>query len=329
MYSKSFLQLLGQKPSPNFIISTHKSCDGDGLGAGLALYHALKKKKQTVSFFTLEAIHPKYEFLNKNNIIQVFHTKTTKLPENSVFIFIDVNDTRLMEPLYSRSRQKKGLIYFIDHHPIVQKNSKDQFFIDSSCSSTAELIHSLLKKLKIELDEDICINLFSSIVFDTNRFRDIKNSSKPFSIASELIPKIKDVNLIYENLFKNLSIDKLRFMSQLEKVEYYSNNRIAFLHLKESIFKKYNTDNTQAYDLMELVRDVKTIDSTALLIENSAGNFKLSLRSRNKNLLPLVESFGGGGHSHSAGAYIQSKTLKEIKSVLISYLASSEKIIIP
>ncbi|MCZ0933004.1 MAG: DHH family phosphoesterase [Oligoflexia bacterium] len=321
MYSKDFLQLISQKPSPNFVISTHKFCDGDGLGAGLALYYALKKRNQTASFYTLEPIHPKYEFLNKDSIIQVFDKEKTKIPKNSVFIFIDVNDTRLMEPLYSYSQQKKEIIYFIDHHPIVQKNSKDHFFIDTTCSSTAELIYSLLKELKIELDEDICKNLFSSIVFDTNRFRDIKNSPRPFSIASELIPKIKDVNLIYENLFKNLTIDKLRFMSQLEKVEYYSNNRIAFLHIKESVFKKYNTDNTQAYDLMELVRDVETIDSTALLIENEEGNFKLSLRSRSKNLLPLAESFDGGGHAHSAGAYIQSKKLKEIKEAVISYLA--------
>ena len=321
MYSKDFLQLISQKPSPNFVISTHKFCDGDGLGAGLALYHALKKSNQEASFYTLELIHPKYEFLNKDNIIQIFDKEKTKIPKNSVFIFIDVNDTRLMEPLYSYSQQREGAIYFIDHHPIIQKNSRDHFFIDATCSSTAELIYSLLKKLNIELDEDICQNLFSSLVFDTNRFRDIKNSPRPFSIASELIPKIKDVNLIYENLFKTLTIDKLRFMSQLEKVEYYSNNRIAFLHIKESVFKKYNTDNTQAYDLMELVREVNTIDSTALLIESEDGNFKLSLRSRNKNILPLAESFEGGGHTHSAGAYIQSKKLKEIKEAVISYLA--------
>lgn len=319
MYSKEFLNRLVQKPSPNFIISTHKFCDGDGLGAGLALYYALKKIKQNVSFYTLEAIHSKYTFLNKDNVIQVFDKKT-KLPENFTLIFVDVNDTRLVEPLYSYSQQKKRDVYFIDHHPIIQKNSKDHFFINSNSSSTAELIYSLIKKLKIDLDEDICINLFSSIVFDTNRFRDIKNSSQPFFIASELIPKIKNVNLIYENLFKNMTIEKLRFMSQLENVEYYSNRQIAFLHLKESIFKKYNTDNTQAYDLMELVRDVKTIDSTALLIEKENGVFKLSLRSRNKNVLPLAESFNGGGHAHSAGAYIQSKTLKEIKTAVISYL---------
>ncbi|MDE0092679.1 MAG: DHH family phosphoesterase [Oligoflexia bacterium] len=320
VFSNSFLKLLNQKPSPNFVISTHKSCDGDGLGAGLALYYALKNKGQKTSFYTLEPIHSKYNFMDKGHTVQVFNKDKTIIPQNSVFIFTDTNDTRLMEPLYSYSKQQKGKVYFIDHHPMIQDNSTDQFFIDTTCSSTAELIYSLLKTLKIELDEDICTNLFSSIVFDTNRFRDIKNSSKPFSIASELVSKIKDVNLIYENLFKNLTVDKLRFMSQLGKVEYYANNRIAFLHIKESVFKKFNTDNTQAYDLMELVRDIKTIESTALLIENKNGEFKLSLRSRNKNLLPLVKSFDGGGHAHSAGAYIQSKKLKDIKDIVISYL---------
>ena len=320
MFSKKFLKLIQQKSAPNFVISTHKFCDGDGLGAGLALYYGLKKIKQNVSFYSLEAIHPKYEFLNKNNIIQVFDPKKTKIAEQSVFIFVDVNDTRLMEPLYLYAKKKEGDIYFIDHHPIIQPNSKDHFFIDSSCSSTAEIIYRLLGELEIKLDEDICTNLFSSIVFDTNRFRDIKNSARPFAIASELIPKIKDVNVIYENLFKNLTVNRLRFLSQLEKVEYHSNNRIAFLHIKESVFKKYNADKTQAYDLIELIRDVKTIDSTALLIEDEKGGFKLSLRSRNKNILPLAESFKGGGHTHSAGAYIQSKSLKEIKKDVLSYL---------
>ena len=122
MYSKNFLRLISQKPSPNFVISTHKFCDGDGLGAGLALCHALKKIKQEAGFYTLELIHPKYEFLNKDNIIQTFDKEKTKIPENSIFIFIDANDTRLVEPLYSYSQQQNGTVYFIDHHPLIQKN---------------------------------------------------------------------------------------------------------------------------------------------------------------------------------------------------------------
>ena len=320
MYSKSFLRLLSESSSSQFFISTHKFCDGDGLGAGLALSYGLQKIGKNVSFFTMEKAHPKYNFMDTKNIIQVFDKEKTKIPKDSVFIFVDANDSRLIEPLYSSAKQQNSSFYFIDHHPLIQKNTTDHFFIDITASSTAELIYTLLKELKIPLDEDIATSLFSSIVFDTNLFRHIKNSPKPFSIAAELMPKIKDVNLIYENLFKNLTTDKLRFMSQLEKVEYYSDNQIAFLHLKEEVFKQYNTDSTQAYDLMDMVRDVDTIDSTALIIENKDGSFKLSLRSRTKDLLPLVKDFNGGGHHHSAGAYIKKADLKDIKNKVISYL---------
>ena len=187
-------------------------------------------------------------------------------------------------------------------------------------SSTAELIYTLLKELEVPFDEEIASSLFASIVFDTNRFLHIKNSSKPFLIAADLIPHIKNVEWIYEGLFKNLTTDKLRFMGQLEKVEYHSDHQIAFLHLKEEDFKKYRTDTTQAYDLMDIVRDVDSIESTALIIENEDGSFKLSLRSRKKDLLPLATDFNGGGHHHSAGAYIKEGHLKDIKNKVLSYL---------
>ena len=320
MYSKKFLSLLSQTPSTHLLISTHKSCDGDGLGAGLALYHALRKKGQKTSFFTLEKPHPKYSFMDKQNIIRIFDKEQTKLLKNSVLIFVDVNDSRIIEPLYSSAKQQNRPIYFIDHHPLIEENTADHFFIDTSASSTAELIYILIQKMEIPLDEDIACNLFCSIVFDTNLFRHIKNSPKPFSIAAELMPYIKDVNFIYERLFKNLTVDKLRFMGQLENIEYYFNNQVAFLHLKEKDFKRYNTDVTQAYDLMSMVRDVKTIEATALIIENEDGSLKLSLRSRKKDLLPLVKTFNGGGHCHSAGASIQGMDLKEVKKKALSYL---------
>lgn len=325
MYTKDFLNLLIRDPSPPFLISTHKFCDGDGLGAGLALYHGLKQKGRTVSFLTLEKPHLKYQFMDKQNIIRVFDKEKTNISKETVLIFVDVNDTRIIEPLYSSAKQKGCLVYFIDHHPLVVKNTEDHFFVDTSSSSTAELVYTLLKQLDVFFNEDIARSLFCSIIFDTNMFRYVKNSSKPFSIAAELIPKIKSVDIIYEQLFKNLTVDKLRFTAKLEKVEYYFKNQLAFLHLKEKDFKKYNTDATQAYDLMDMVRDVNSIEATVLIIENEDSSLKLSLRSRRENLLPLVKIFNGGGHSHSAGAYIKGRELKEVKRKIISYFRDKLK----
>ena len=318
MYTQQFLSLLAESSNCPIFISTHKFCDGDGLGAGLALYHALNNKN--VCFMTLESPQPKYDFLIKKAPVKVFDKNTTQIPNNSVFIFVDVNDSLLIEPLYSLAKKAKARVYFIDHHPLNQHKTEDVFFIDTNSSSTAELIYILLKSLKIPINQNIATCLFTSIVFDTNLFRDIKNSARPFSICAELMPQIKDVNLIYDNLFKTLSIDKIKFMAELQKTSYHANGEVAFLHLKEEDFKKYNTDSNQAYDLMDIVRDVKSIKSTALVIEHQDGSFKLSLRSKSKNLLPLAKSFNGGGHCHSAGAYIKNQTLKDIKNKVLSFL---------
>jgi len=51
MYEKSFLKLFQKKVS--FVVSTHKFCDGDGLGAGLALCYALSKQGQRAYFLAL------------------------------------------------------------------------------------------------------------------------------------------------------------------------------------------------------------------------------------------------------------------------------------
>jgi len=325
MYDKSFLELLKKKPSPHFIISTHKCCDGDGLGAGLALCYALTKQGQKADFLALESIQPKYTFMDTKKRLKVYEKDITAFSKESVFIFVDVNDTRLIQSLYSDIKKEKLPCYFIDHHPMIEKNKEDHFFIDSSCSSTAELIYQLLEELKIPLDEEIATQLFSSIVFDTNCFRYVKDSARPFELASLLAPYIKKVSLIYENLFKTMTVDKLRFLSKLEEVEFHFNNRVAFLYLKEADFKKYKTDSTQAYDMIDIVRDIDQVDSTALIIEKEDGSFKLSLRSRTVNLIPLVSQFNGGGHAHSAGASLPSGNLTEVKKQVLSYLTKENE----
>lgn len=320
MYPQKFLDLLLRDPSPEFIISTHQFCDGDGLGAGLALYHGLKKLNKKVSFYTLEKHHPKYNFMNQDDVIQVFDTSQASMLKNKVIIFVDVNDYSIAEPLYSLAKKQNCLVYFIDHHILNNQNKTDQFFIDNQASSTAELIYDLIQKLHIPLDVKIASNLFCSIVFDTSSFRHIKNSPRPFLIASKLIPYIPDTNLIYEQLFKTLTVQKLQFMSKLNLVEYYFKDQVAYLHIKEQEFKDYNTDFTQAYDLMDIVNNVASIQTSILIIEKDNGQLKLSLRSKQLNLIPLIQSFGGGGHHHSAGATIINSTVAKTKSKLIDIL---------
>ncbi len=51
------------RSAKSIILTTHKQCDGDGLGAILALFHALKKTGVAVRAVTVDAVPRKYGFL--------------------------------------------------------------------------------------------------------------------------------------------------------------------------------------------------------------------------------------------------------------------------
>src|SRR5579871_1009934 len=82
----------------NIILSTHRQCDGDGLGAELALYFALKKMKKNVQVLNVDATPKKYGFLKPDSYIRYFD-QNQEIPKNpELFLIFDTNDERLVEP---------------------------------------------------------------------------------------------------------------------------------------------------------------------------------------------------------------------------------------
>ena len=319
---KGFFRIISEHQS--FIITTHKFCDGDGLGAGCALGYGLQKAGKKVSFITLDTPHEKYRFLDGKGFIkplQSFSDFELRLKKTDCILAIDLSDPVLMEPLYSLAEKSGCRICFVDHHPLHKKIAAHDYFINTEASSTGELVYYLLKALKISLDEQIAKSLYTSIVFDTKCFRFIKNSPAPFSISSELIPYISNVDQIYESLFKNLSVENLNFFSYLNNTEYYKNNQYAVLYLTETDLVTHKADLGIACDLLDMIMNVSTMQIAVLILERKANCFKLSIRSREKNILPFARSLGGGGHNLSAGAYLQGVSYKQIKDKFISTFA--------
>ena len=317
MTSKSELfKILSEFSS--FVITTHKNCDGDGLGAGLALYHSLKQKGKKVDFLTLDEPSSKYHFLDPEKNIQTFHKNSTPLQKDSLLIAVDTNDSQLIEPLFSSS---KNQVLFIDHHPLLinlnSQNKKIRYFIDTKASSTGEIIFYLMKDFGITFNEKIATALYTSIVFDTKMFRSIKNSSVPFAISAELIPYISDVNVIYNHLFKNLSINKLNLFSELKDVEYYFQNSFSLLSLTKEVIKKHEAGIGEACELLDLIMNINSVKAAVLIFESEQG-FKLSFRSADKSILSIAEKFDGGGHHLSGGAFVQNQNLEEIKTRILS-----------
>src|ERR1700722_4951852 len=88
------------KAANSVILSTHKQCDGDGLGALLALYHGLRKTGKKVRILLVDAVPKKYAFLEPEKYLEVFSEPHAPIDATDLTLIFDTNDRRLIDPLF-------------------------------------------------------------------------------------------------------------------------------------------------------------------------------------------------------------------------------------
>jgi phosphoesterase RecJ-like protein len=295
------------KDAKSLVLTTHRQCDGDGLGAELALYYALKKINKQVQVINVDFTPRKYRFLSPDSSITYFDQNPNVQFKADVCLIFDTNDERLLEPLFPLLKKNSGRIAFIDHHPVLKNGPQPTpgSVIDTNCASTGEMAYKIIKMLGIPLDRDIARCLYTSITFDTQLYRYIRNSPVSHQIAAELLTHDIDPEEIHRHLFGNQTVNKMAFLAKaLGQIEYFSEGRLAVLKFKDSDLLHYNLEPDESRDVIDMLMNIETLEAAVIFREDAENEFKVSLRSKGKiEVVSIAESIGGGGHSHAAGAF--------------------------
>jgi phosphoesterase RecJ-like protein len=295
------------KSATSVVLSTHRHCDGDGLGAQLALFYGLRQLGKQVWILNPDVPPKKYAFLQTDRLVQVFDGSPP--PPADLALIFDTNDRRLVEPLIGPLEHSCKQVLFVDHHPILQNGpapSKGSV-IDISAASTGEIAFRLLQALGIQMNAEIARALYTSVVFDTQMFRYVKSDPRSHLMAAELLRYERDPEAVHQALFATYTVEKMNFLARtLASVEYFADSRVAFVAVSSSQALASGLDPEETADIIDLVMNIESIEAGALLREDAPGVFKLSLRSKGRvQVLPLAESFGGGGHPFASGAYLK------------------------
>ncbi len=311
------------KEAKSIVLSTHRECDGDGLGAILGLYHALKTLDKTVRVLCVDEIPKKYHFLNTKKYVEVFEGTHTPLENHDLTLIFDTNDSRLIEPLYSKLKETSNKILFVDHHPILDSGPQptEGSLVDTNMASTGEIAYFIIKALDIPINETAAEALYTSIAFDTQFFRYVKGSANSHLICAELIGLLKNPEHIHQELFSTYSLGKMSFLAMaLNKIEYYANGRIACLEISFEDLNKNNIEPDDTRDIIDMIMNVKQVKAALLIREDAKHFHRLSLRGKaGVSVLHVAEAVGGGGHCNAAGAYLRDN-IKEKKSFILEEL---------
>jgi len=307
----------------SLILTTHKQCDGDGLGAMLALYHALKKSGKTVRVLTVDAVPRKYAFLETEKYLETFEGPHKPIGKTDLALVFDTNDRRLVEPLYTNLQENVREILFVDHHPILKEGPEPTSgsYINTRAASTGEISFFIIKALGIHFDEKVARALYTSISFDTQLFRFVRNSPTSHLIAAELLEHVSNAEEIHRHLFATHTIEKVAFLSKaLGEIEYFGEGRIAVLKLKAQDLIDHKMDMDDSRDVIDMIMNIYSLEAAALFREDTTNCYKMSLRSKGQiEVLGIAETFQGGGHMYAAGALVRG-VYKDLKEKVVSLL---------
>ncbi|MFS8541276.1 MAG: DHH family phosphoesterase, partial [Tissierellales bacterium] len=140
----------------NIFICSHVQPDGDNIGSTLALYMAIKKKKENVKVVKTDEIPSDYLFLPN---IQVF--KEYSLDEQvDLFISLDSSDVERLGPGKELLKKAKKIIN-IDHH-VTNNGFGDINIVLPSASATGEIVYKFIKHMDVEIDKDIATCLYTA-----------------------------------------------------------------------------------------------------------------------------------------------------------------------
>ncbi len=329
--SNILLKKLDKKISDfqNFKIFTHKNPDGDAIGSILAIYRILASKGKNAEIFIFDSADERFSFFPNFKKIKII--KKIESVENGLIIYADCSSpsrTGFDEKIF---KAKDAVI--IDHHLDKHQNDSNALkIVDSSASSTAEVIFDLATQLNWPIDRETSICLLGGIVADTGTFQHSNTSPKSLMAVSLLVKNGVNLKKITEKLFKKREANSsLKVWGKiLSRASLDPQIKMAFSCVSWDDLKKYNSSEDELAGLINLLSGIPESRFSLLLIENKFGKIKGSMRSehyKGVDVAKIARAFGGGGHKLAAGFEIEGKIkekLHYIKEVIQKELAKQQ-----
>lgn len=298
--------------SKNICIAGHKAPDGDCIGSVMALYEFLKPLNKNLTVCIDGIIPFNYKsFVPDDVIAQDYDNK-----EFDLLFILDCSDAeRLGKFKYVFNNAKKSVC--IDHHK-TNNSYCDINIIDSSMSSTGELLYDVLNTSGQKLTQKIATYIYIAILTDTGKFSYSNTTGGTHRKTAELIDLGVDIALIDNIVFNSKPSNVVKgFIESISSIELYYNNKFGIASITKDILDRNNVDMGDIDGVVEFIREIKEVEVSCVLKEYEKNNTKISLRSKNNiDVSEISVKYDGGGHAKAAGFEIND-TLENTKKILI------------
>lgn len=317
--SEKIIQIKSEIDKAKYILlHCHVGPDPDSVGSTLAMKLALEQMGKRVSLIKGDSEIPKAFVFPGVETILTKNFFEIDLKDFDLFLILDTGSLEMISKVAPVVFPDHLMTIVIDHHASNKGFGKINL-IDTSYSSTAQLIFDLLNEWKIKIDHDIAINLFMGIYTDTGAYRYGVNPVRTIEVAyilAKLAPDYQKTISIMENsnrkealIFESLALSSL-------KTYYDEKLAIASVSYDDIVKNKIKDEDMFTGGISNKIKSILGIEIGVTLIEKEKGIVKISIRSAKHDISRLAVSLGGGGHKAAAGATLKMPLNEAIEKVV-------------
>ena len=287
------------------VVTSHERQDGDALGAGVALWHALRNAGVQCSQFYEPPLPAVFEFLPG---LEGRARSVQELPERFQLVVLDAGSLDRVGALAHEAPRAVRIIN-IDHH---RTNSLFGHvnYVDPRASCCGEMVYGILRAAGVALTPEIAGCLFTAIATDTGRFSYANTTPQSLEVCAALMRAGARPWELADRIYCSRPPSLLRLEGMaLGSLRLEAEGRIATMEITRAMYDQTGTHSVDTQEFADLPLSIRGVQTSALLKELEPGpgapRVKVSLRSRpsedSVDVCAVAEAFGGGGHRHAAG----------------------------
>ncbi|MEZ4210516.1 MAG: DHH family phosphoesterase [Patescibacteria group bacterium] len=208
----------------------------------------------------------------------------------------------------------------IDHHASNTNYGKANL-VDTSATSTGEILVGVGEALGVEFNADIATGLLTGIISDTGSFQHANTTPKSLTVAAQMVGYGARQQEIIKHLFKTKPLASLKLWGRiLSNIQFDNQLKLVWATVDYSTLQSMGVTGQDIGGLIdELMTSVPGSDIVVLLSEREPNVVSGSIRtSKQVDASILAGILGGGGHPGAAGFKLVNTTIPAVTDQLIA-----------
>lgn len=290
------------------VIITHRSPDGDCVGAGFAMKEILQQLGIRSRVVCHDVFPKRYDFLTEVGAGEEFEPQT--------IIAVDIADTKLMGRYQEIYGDKVQLC--IDHH-ISNKNYAEKTLLRAEASAACEVIYDLAKFMGIKITEHCAKCLYTGMATDSGCFKFQCATAHTHEVVAEIMREYNNINFakINRNMFEVKSYGRIKLESEFNNIaETYLDGKLCIIAVTKDMMNTLGVSDEELEGFASLTIQYEGVE-VGIFMRERQDDYKCSFRSADEvNVSKICELFNGGGHIKASGCNI-SGNLDDIKKQFV------------